>query len=406
MFPRQDTGNGRSIDTWTQKREKSNSGPIPEIVLIRRDTSLQPPLDRAEGWPSEFSEAVSAGGKRPRREVFNQLFREISGAVVSWRERGIAPWSAEEDYPVNGFTASGPKLYRATVATGPVTGNATDPATLGQTVWEGVSGSLIEPGQVVNIVATVSNGAVSLRWPCPLDGGSVISRFEVRQRVQGASWGSVQQLMTEPIHSVSGLVIGNTYEFQIRAVNATGNGEWSDTVTAIPIPGVPAQVTGLNLVASPGQIEASWDAPDLAGNALSGYVVQWRNLTGGGGAESFGNANQVTVTELTATITGLVNDRRYEIRVRANNGPWSAEAQAVAGNGYIRFPHSGTALDTAITFSWPWNRDARVLLCGGAGGGGGGGGGGGDFTTQIAYNLPEAYEGSRRSRWSWWYRNA
>ena len=60
------------------------------------NTTLIPPLDRGDGWPSSFS---GPGGNTLRRRVVNQIFREIYGMLIEInRHGGILEWDATINY--------------------------------------------------------------------------------------------------------------------------------------------------------------------------------------------------------------------------------------------------------------------------------------------------------------------
>ena len=104
----------------------------------------------------------------------NQLMRELSGAAaVDVREQGILGWDTDVDYLQHAIVRSGTQLYRATVATGPDTSNATDPAASGQTVWAEVSGTTGAPSAPSAPQAVgPASGELDWFWDCPLDNGA------------------------------------------------------------------------------------------------------------------------------------------------------------------------------------------------------------------------------------------
>lgn len=54
-------------------------------------------IDRTDGWTSEFSQSGS-GARFPTREVFNQLFREVSAFIIELNQHGINEWDLEITY--------------------------------------------------------------------------------------------------------------------------------------------------------------------------------------------------------------------------------------------------------------------------------------------------------------------
>ena len=76
------------------------------------DNSLTPVLDRDTGWPSSFSDPQ---GDTPRRQVFNQVLREITGMLVEINRRGgMLPWDSRISYVHPAFVfGSDERMYRS-----------------------------------------------------------------------------------------------------------------------------------------------------------------------------------------------------------------------------------------------------------------------------------------------------
>ena len=88
------------------------------------------------------------------------------------------------------------------------------------------------PGAPTNLMAEATDAAVTLTWDAPEDdGGSAVTDYEVRidERGSGISMGS-----TQTTHTVTGLVNGTAYVFQVRAVNAAGSSPYSNRAEATP----------------------------------------------------------------------------------------------------------------------------------------------------------------------------
>ena len=97
------------------------------------DPTLTPPLDRAVGWDVSYSQL---GGNIPRRAVWNQIMREMSGFAVDASAYGSIPqWSEHVDYIHYAFTMRHGRLYVSLADSGPASGDATDPAQAGNTKW-------------------------------------------------------------------------------------------------------------------------------------------------------------------------------------------------------------------------------------------------------------------------------
>ena len=99
-----------------------------------REDPVDAGLTRSTGWPLSYEQIGTRD--EPEREVFNQKNREWDGwAVENMRTGGTKPWDSEVNYFQYGRVAVEGSKYWASVATGPSTGNSTNPMTSGQTVW-------------------------------------------------------------------------------------------------------------------------------------------------------------------------------------------------------------------------------------------------------------------------------
>ena len=89
------------------------------------------------------------------------------------------------------------------------------------------------PGAPRNLTAVGGDGLVVLSWEVPArDGGAAITDYEYRidRRNPWISTGS-----TETIHTVTGLVNGTAYVFEVRAVNRIGKSFSSNRAEAMPV---------------------------------------------------------------------------------------------------------------------------------------------------------------------------
>ena len=88
------------------------------------------------------------------------------------------------------------------------------------------------PGAPTNLVADGGNEQVTLSWDAPEDdGGSAITDYEYRINGRG-SWISIGS--TGTTYTVTGLVNGQVYVFQVRAVNSNRKGRASNRVEGTP----------------------------------------------------------------------------------------------------------------------------------------------------------------------------
>ena len=84
-----------------------------------------------------------------------------------------------------------------------------------------------------DLTAALGDGQVVLAWSAPAsDGGAAITDYEYR--IDGRNpWISTGS--TDTTHTVTGLVNGTTYTFQVRAVNRIGGSRASNQAEATPI---------------------------------------------------------------------------------------------------------------------------------------------------------------------------
>ena len=166
------------------------------------------------------------------------------------------------------------------------------------------------PGQPTGLSASATASSVTLTWDAPDDtptdnsdtgtlntGGSPIIRYEYSQKTGDGDYGEWMAIPTTSIatadlatagdksHTVRGLTAGTAYQFQVRAVNATGAGR-AATMRSPVYPGT-APLAPANLSASPNYNAAS-------GSAM--ITLSWRS--GGDGGSPITKWEYVTATTL------------------------------------------------------------------------------------------------------------
>lgn len=77
-------------------------------------------IDRGEGWTIEYEQ-----NKYPERKVWNQLLREIQGALRDHMREGFLAWQEDLDYPQYAFVKYNGRVYFATSA---IAANGDNPA--------------------------------------------------------------------------------------------------------------------------------------------------------------------------------------------------------------------------------------------------------------------------------------
>ncbi|MDR9453892.1 MAG: fibronectin type III domain-containing protein [Wenzhouxiangella sp.] len=159
--------------------------------------------------------------------------------------------------------------------------------------------------------AVASDGQAEVAFTAPNDtGGGTITGFTATSTPGGIS------ATTAETHSgmltVAGLNNGTRYTFTVTASNAAGSGPPSSPSNAVTPQGVPAAPTALSARSGAGSIRLTFNQPDNGGAAVTNHQY------------SFDDGN--TWTSLSppqatspVTVSGLVNDTEYALRLRAVN---------------------------------------------------------------------------------------
>ncbi len=82
-------------------------------------------------------------------------------------------------------------------------------------------------------------GRFAITWTAPTDnGGSALTAYHLRVSINEGAWveASNDFSINKFTHSIANVPSGNTYKAQIRAKNAAGYGEWSETSNTLTIP--------------------------------------------------------------------------------------------------------------------------------------------------------------------------
>ena len=143
------------------------------------------------------------------------------------------------------------------------------------------------PSPPRGLTATAGDRAVQLSWRRPAeDGGARIGRYEYRQREGDGAFGAWQIIGEDPPptdHTVTGLMNGVSYTFEVRAVNSRHASPPSETASATPEPErepFEVDIVGVPDVAVAGEsyeLTAQSDAEEA-------LVYAWRVAYGEGGS--------------------------------------------------------------------------------------------------------------------------
>lgn len=171
---------------------------------------------------------------------------------------------------------------------------------------------------------TIGIKAVNLSWSVPNDNGSAITGYKVFQRIGN---GIKQQLGTSVL-TINKLVVtnlnpGDTYHYEVVAVNAVGDSPLSNTISV----NITAKPENLLLSAIGGNktITLSWEEPNANGAPILAYKL-----------ERAGNGSNFTtisdsISANSYTDINLTNGVVYQYRLSARNSQgWSAPSQIVS----------------------------------------------------------------------------
>ena len=230
------------------------------------------------------------------------------------------------------------------------------------------------------IVATaIDTGAViEVTEPTTLNGSAVI-HYELMYQVNpGGAWSSVLELEPSAFpYTIESLTNGTSYVVSVVAVNGAGD---SDAVTAAVTPATTPGSPG-NVVARPGSIIVTWDAPtDTGGEAISGYEISVTdpdgvsttfattpsNPTGTSSCTTAGRSctiTQVYTADSPETLVSIPDDVSYTIAVTALNsagsGPPSVEALVISGQPEA--PTNVVATAALESFELCWTKPSGTL---------------------------------------------
>ena len=219
------------------------------------------------------------------------------------------------------------------------------------------------PGQPAAPTVSATAGSTTsldVTWTAPTNTGPAIASYDLQYRAgTSGNFTNGPQNVTGTSAAIGSLAADTSYEVQVRATNAEGDGDWSvagtGRTTATSAPGAP---TGLTATASgTTQIDLSWTAPaSTGGSAITGYKIEVSPNGTSGWTDQVANTNS---TATTYAHTGLAagDTRHYRVSAINTNGAGTASNvdSATTGTSAPGAPTGLTATasgTTAINLSW------------------------------------------------------
>jgi fibronectin type 3 domain-containing protein len=297
-------------------------------------------------------------------------------SATSGNSQVFLAWTA----PVNdgGSAVTNYMVYRSTISTGiytqiasPTGLNYTDTEVVNdQTYWYKLSavnsageGTMTEnisstPHYVVpdapeGLTITPGNTQVTLNWLAPNDdGGSDITGYKV---YRSAAETGVYVLIASPTaltYIDTGLTNGQTYWYNVSAVNAAGEGAKTAIVSSSPRYDLPDAPDGLTATPGNVQVVLNWTAPvNDGGTPVTGYKV-YRSTTMDGTYTLIASPSGTIYTN-----TGLNNGQTYWYKVSAVNAQGEGPITAAISSTPATVPTTQQDLQSTpgtgqVTLTW------------------------------------------------------
>ena len=194
-----------------------------------------------------------------------------------------------------------------------------------------------------------STTSLDVRWRAPGNAGRpAITGYKLQYRQGGSGgWTAHAHSGTGTRTTLGSLATDTTYQVQVRALNADGDGPWSAAgsrstgAVAATVPGAPR-----NLAAAPGnaRVTLSWSAPASDGGApITTYRYRHgtRTMTLSGAAWTEvpdSDADGDGGDEREVTVTGLTNGTEYPFEVQALNSAGGGGAARTSATPTPRAP--------------------------------------------------------------------
>jgi fibronectin type III domain protein len=212
------------------------------------------------------------------------------------------------------------------------------------------------PAAPTSLTATAGDGQVTLRWTAS---PTASVWYWIEMRSDGGTWQRLPYpLTTCCTFNVTLLTNGTTYDFRVRATNASGDGAPSNVASARPMPPMPQPPTGLTASPGDGRVSLRWTASPTPN------VWYWIEYRASGGA--WQRLPYPVSTCCTFNVTYLTNGTTYEFRLRSTNVAGdSAPSNVASARPMPPFPQppSGLSATPALgkaTLRWTASPTANV----------------------------------------------
>ena len=198
------------------------------------------------------------------------------------------------------------------------------------------------PGTVTSLAeASRSGTGATLTWTAPSsNGGSAITDYLVQYKFDtDTAWVTFADGVSATTGaSITGLLSGVAYNYQVSAINVIGTGSPVNTVT-------------LKSNDGNGQSTLTWTAPSNPGGSITGYRVEHRIV-----GENTWSVGSNLNTDTGTVLTGLNNGTSYQIRIGAIVGGTIGAYTSTALSTPFTVPSAPTLTGTSglnqISLNW------------------------------------------------------
>ena len=177
---------------------------------------------------------------------------------------------------------------------------------------------LTRPARTTGVTVGSGDGRLQVSWTAVKSA----TGYKVQWKSGDENYdASRQATAADAEHAITGLTNATAYSLRVAAVNATGDGAWSDetagTPSAGPTAAAPLAPSTPDAAAGDASVALSWTPGGDGGSAITKWQYQRKAGSGGYGAWTDMPGSGASTT--THTVTGLTNGVAYRFRVRAVN---------------------------------------------------------------------------------------
>jgi hypothetical protein len=273
---------------------------------------------------------ASATGSQP---ITYQLQYRVSGQGAAWAN--VGPASSALSGTASGLTPGQTYDFQV-IASGPG-------GTVASTTFTASTPAITVPPSVPGGFAVVGITSTSATLSWSASSGTTPILYQPQYRPSGTTaWSDFGQPISALSVTITSLVSGRTYDFQVVARNGVGSTpsatQTAATLSQVVRPSAPGAPVAW--IITPTSVSLSWSA-SASGTMPIAYQPQFR-VAGTATWQSYGMPSAMTA----ATVTGLTPGTDYEFQVLAANSAGSVASNTLT----ILAPTTGAAVSPSASF--------------------------------------------------------